>query len=64
MVSASNGFWKITGRIMTSEIDDEKLEKMWRKILEYEKEGGLSDSNSKAVNRIVEVINEVYKECF
>ena len=51
------------GSIKMSEIDRDKLEKMWNKILEYEKGDGMTDSDKKAVSKIVSIIDEVYREC-
>lgn len=46
-----------------SDIDEAKLEKMWAKILEYEKGDGMVDSDRKAVPAIISIIEEVYREC-
>ena len=48
---------------MMSDIDQAKLEKMWTKILNYEKSDGMIDSNKAAVSEILKIIDEVYKEC-
>lgn len=45
-------------------IDQDKLEKMWRKILEYEKNDGMLDKDKTAVDRILKIIDEVYRECY
>lgn len=45
-------------------IDQDKLEKMWRKILEYEKNDGMLDKDRTAVERIIKIIDEVYRECY
>lgn len=46
-----------------SNIDKSKLDKMWKKILSYEKGNGVTDSNKTAVSEILRIIDEVYKEC-
>lgn len=46
-----------------NEIDVTKLDKMWLKILEYEKEDGMVDQNRIAVSKIISIIEEVYREC-
>ena len=46
-----------------SDIDNVKLEKMWRKILEYEKGEGMSESDKSSTSVILKIIDEVYKEC-
>ena len=45
-------------------INQDKLEKMWRKILEYEKNDGMLDKDRAAVDRIIKIIDEVYRECY
>ena len=45
-------------------IDQAKLDKMWKKILEFEKDEGLISSDKTSVSKIIEIIDEVYKECF
>ena len=45
-------------------IDQNKLEKMWKKILEYEKDEGMLDKDRIAIDRILKIIDEVYKECY
>ncbi len=45
------------------EVDAVKLEKMWTKILEYEREDGMVDQNRVAVSKIISIIEEVYREC-
>lgn len=50
-------------KIMT-DIDQNKLEKMWKKILEYEKGDGMLDKDKVAVDRIMKIIDEVYSECY
>ncbi len=46
-------------------IDQQKLDKMWKKILEYEKKEGVISSNKKIhVSKIVKIITEVYDECY
>lgn len=47
-----------------SEIDQAKLEKMWNKILEYERSDGMLDKDTEAVKRILAIIEEVYRECY
>ena len=47
-----------------SEIDQTKLNKMWKKILEYEKDDGQINNDKTSVSKIIEIIDEVYKECF
>ena len=49
---------------MMSDIDQSKLDKMWKKILEYEKDDGLIASDKTSVSKIIQIIDEVYKECF
>ncbi len=48
---------------MTS-INSEKLSKMWKMILEYEKNDGMVDSDKVAVSKILAIIDEVYRECY
>ena len=47
-----------------SEIDQDKLDKMWKLILEYERGEGMGDNAPKAVTKIMAIIDEVYKECY
>ncbi len=47
-----------------SNIDQAKFDKMWKKILEYEKDDGMINSDKTSVSKIIEIIDEVYKECF
>ena len=47
-----------------SNIDQAKLDKMWKKIMDYEKTDGLESTDKNAVAKIVEIIDEVYRECF
>ncbi len=47
-----------------TEIDPKKLDKMWKKIIEYEKEDGTTATKSKSVSKIVEIISEVTDECY
>lgn len=47
-----------------SNIDQAKLDKMWRKILDYEKDEGMLDKDRTAVDRILKMIDEVYRECY
>lgn len=46
-----------------NEIDKNKLEKMWSKILDYEKDRGMSESDKASTSTILKIIDEVYKEC-
>ena len=46
-----------------SDIDNVKLEKMWRKILEYEKAEAPPESDKSSTSVILKIIDEVYKEC-
>lgn len=46
-----------------AEIDLDKLEKMWNKILEYEKRNGMTESNKTSVSKLKSIIDEVMKEC-
>ena len=46
-----------------NEIDNEKLDRMWAKILEYERDDGMVDGDRKAVSKIISIIDEVYREC-
>lgn len=46
-----------------NEIDKNKLDRMWVKILDYEKKDGMIDSNKTAVSEILKIIDEVYREC-
>ena len=50
-------------RIM-SEINQDKLNKMWKKILEYEKNDGMLDKDREAISTIQKIVDEVYRECF
>lgn len=45
-------------------VDPDRLDKMWKKILEYEKDEGLSDNNKTASGRIKKIIDDVYDQCF
>lgn len=45
-------------------IDQTKLNKMWKKILEYEKDDGMLDKDRTAVDSILRIVDEVYKECY
>ena len=47
-----------------SDIDQTKLNKMWKKILEYEKDDGMLEKDRTAVDRILKIIEEVYRECY
>ena len=47
-----------------SNIDQSKLDKMWKKILQYEKEDGILDKDKTAVDQIMKIIDEVYSECY
>ena len=56
-------FWRHMVKIM-SNIDQSKLDKMWKKILQYEKEDGILDKDKTAVDQIMKIIDEVYSECY
>ncbi len=47
-----------------SNIDQTKLDKMWKKILEYEKDDGMLDKDRTAVDSILRIVDEVYRECY
>lgn len=47
----------------TEGIDQAKLDKMWQKILDYEKNDGMDDSDKTAISKIQKIIDEVMKEC-
>lgn len=47
-----------------SDINPEKLEKMWKKILKYESEDGMMDKDTEAIKNIMKIIDEVYDECY
>ncbi len=46
-----------------ADLDKSKLDKMWNKILAYEKEDGMTDYDKTATSKILKIIDEVYKEC-
>lgn len=46
-----------------ADIDKNKLDKMWNRILAYEKEDGMTDSDKISASKIMKIIDEVYKEC-
>lgn len=46
------------------DIDPRKLEKMWKKIIEYEKGAGTTAAKKQSVSKIVEIISEVTDECY
>ncbi len=48
---------------MAEEINQEKFEKMWNKILNYEKNEGMTVNDKTAAEKIVKIIDEVFKEC-
>lgn len=47
-----------------TELDQKKLDKMWKKILDYEKNEGITATKKSSVSKIVEIISEVYDECY
>lgn len=47
-----------------SDFDQKKLDKMWKKILDYEKSDGMLDKDKTAVDQIMKIIDEVYSECY
>ena len=46
-----------------TEVNKDKLEKMWTKILAFEKGEGMTVNDKTAAEKIVKIIDEVYKEC-
>ncbi len=44
-------------------LDKDKLDKMWTKILAYEKGDGMTDYDKNATAKILKIIDEVYREC-
>ena len=45
-------------------VNQTKLDKMWKKILEYEKDDGMLDKDRTAVDSILRIVDEVYRECY
>jgi hypothetical protein len=48
---------------MMSSVDDSKKEKMWSRILKYEKGDGMYETDKSSASTIIKIIDEVYKEC-
>ncbi len=46
-----------------SDVNKDKLEKMWSRILDYEKKEGVSETDKASTSAILKIIDEVYKEC-
>ncbi len=46
-----------------TDIDKTKLDKMWTKILAYEKGKGMTESDKTSVSELKAIIDEVMKEC-
>lgn len=45
-------------------IDNKKLDKMWEKVLAYEKSLDDDASSKTAISGIIKIIDEVYRECY
>ena len=49
---------------MDEELDEKKLNLMWKRILEYEKKDGVEKSKQTSVNKIISIIDEVFDQCY
>lgn len=49
---------------MDAEIDLKKLDEMWSRILKYEKAEGSDKSKATSVQKLVNIIDEVYHQCY
>ncbi len=47
-----------------NDLNQNKIEKMWKKIMDYERGDGMIDGDRAAVENIMKIIDEVYKECY
>ena len=49
---------------MDNEMDQKKFDEMWVRILKYEKAEGSDKSKATSVQKIVNIIDEVYHQCY
>jgi len=49
---------------MDREINQKKLDEMWDRILQYEKAEGLNKPKNTSVQKLVSIIDEVYRQCY
>ncbi len=49
---------------MSSEIDQKKLQQMWDRILHYLQNDSVGDRKDERIQKIMKIIDEVYRQCY
>ena len=49
---------------MSSDLDQKKLDLMWKRVLQYEQKESIGDKKNTSVQKIAKIIDEVYRQCY
>lgn len=49
---------------MEEKIDQKKFDEMWARILQYEKTEGSNKVKATSVQKLVNIIDEVFRQCY
>ena len=49
---------------MNSDIDQQKLQQMWDRILRYLQNDSVGDRKDERIQKIMKIIDEVYRQCY